>query len=271
MLNNQVAKIVNPIDQVKAFVERDSYGFVNTREVLDIFGQAGWSPVSESYGKVKKEEKKGYQKHLIRLENPAFPAIEGLTDANKSRPQLVVLNSHDGSSSLQIMWGLIRIACLNGIIAGTGINGVRIVHSKSIVDKLPSGIDYMLNNFGKFNSQIKELQGKQLSAAATKELIKIVYDERLKGVSNLTQVNYDLIRSRRIEDNASDAYTIFNRVQEALMRGGIQYQYLKQFKDDNGAVIGSKLITTHTGKISAVTSQVKLNQLAYDTALNLAA
>lgn len=263
--------ITNPINQTKALIERDSYGFVNTNEVLSVFQQAGWTPVSTQVGKVRTIERQGFQKHLIRLENPNFQAIEGLTDNNKSRPQLVLLNSHDGTSSLQILWGLIRIACLNGIIAGTGLNGIRLVHSKSITDKLPDGIQYMLDNFETFQNQIKTLQGLTLSDAAQAELIKTVFDARLSNVNNVTNVDYKLGRLQRVQDNASDAYTVFNRIQETLMRGGIHYQYAKEVKDLNDNVIGHKYVDTHTRRIASVTSQVKLNQLAYDTVLNLAA
>ena len=267
----QAPKITNPVDQVKALTDRESYGFVNTREVLNAFSLAGWSPVSEQYGKVNKTDRQGFQKHLIRLENPQFQSIDGLTTANNSRPQLVLLNSHDQSTSLQIMWGLIRIACLNGIIAGTALNGVRLVHSKSITERLPLAIDYMVNNFDNFANQIKALQGKTMSQAATTEFVERVYRARLANVDNVTKIDLSLPHALRVQDNGLDAYTAFNRVQETLMRGGIKYQYIKHTKDDDGKIIDSRLIDTVTRRIASVTSQVKLNQLAYDTALEVAA
>lgn len=268
--------ITNPVEQTKAYIERDTYGFVNTKDILGVFENAGWTPVSTQFGRVRNTEKMGFQKHLIRLENPRYPSIEGLTNSNNSKPQLVLLNSHDGTSSLQILWGLIRVACMNGIIAGTGINGIRLTHSKSITDRLPTGIDYMLNNFDNFANQIKVLQGKVLTEAAILELIKTTYDARLSNVKNVTNVDYSLPRLQRMADKAIDAYTIFNRIQEALMRGGIKYEYEKRIIDNSsadlkGKVIGTQLVTTHTRRIASVPSQVKLNQLAYDTALSLAA
>jgi len=264
-------KITNPIEQTQAMVQTDTYGFVNTKEVLGAFEATGWRPVSTQFGRVKNEERQGFQKHLIRLENPAYGRIEGLSDNNLSRPQLVLLNSHDATSSLQILWGLIRVACLNGIIAGTGINGVRLVHSKSIVDKLPQGIEYMLGNFDTFANQIKVLQGLELSANATSELIKTVFDARLSNVKNVKNINYRLPRLQRMADNASDAYTVFNRVQEVLVRGGIEYTYDKPILDHNGETLGTVNVTTRTRRIGSVASQVKLNQLVYDKTMELAA
>jgi hypothetical protein len=266
-----MTQVLNPVEATKAYIERDTYGFVNTKDVLQAFGQAGWTPVSQNFGRVNNLERQGFQKHLIRLENPKFPAIEGLTNANHSKPQLVLLNSHDGTTSLQILWGLIRVACLNGIIAGTGVNGVRLIHSKSVVDKLPDAIQYMLDNFEKFRDQITALQGKTLSEAATIELIKGVYNARLANVRGVTHIDYTVPRALRFEDKETDAYTIFNRIQEKLMRGGIRYEYVKEVKDVNGVVTNSYPVVTKTRRIASVSSQVKLNQLAYDTAIKLAA
>lgn len=264
-------KNVNPIEATNAFVKRESYGFVNTRDVLSVFEANGWKPVNTQVAKVKKAERQGFQKHLIKLEHADFQTIPGLTDANRSKPQLVVLNSHDGTSSLQVLWGLLRIACLNGIIAGTGLNGVRLVHSKSITDRLPDAIQYMLDNLPKFHSQIAALQGLQLSQDAQAELIKTLYDARLSGIGRLEYVQYNLANLQRAEDKATDAYTVFNRVQETLMRGGIRYGYTKEIRDESGNVVAERLVETTTRRIASVSSQVKLNQLAYDTALKLAA
>lgn len=271
MQNLIVTDRINPVEATRALVDRQSYGFVNTQDVLGAFQNAGWKPVNTQFGRVRDVERSGFQKHLIRLENEAFPAIEGLSNDNHSKPQLVVLNSHDGTTSLQILWGVIRIACLNGIIAGTGLNGVRLVHSKSVVDKLPNGIQYMLDNFSVFQNQITALSNKTFSAAAKEEFVKRVFDARLSNVGDITKVRYEMPTLQRFQDKGEDAYTIFNRLQETLMRGGIQYEYTKPIKDDNGNVLGTKHVATHTRKLSSVASQVKLNQLAYDTALELAA
>lgn len=254
----------SPINAQKALIERESYGFANTRDILDVFSQHGWREVSQQVVKVRKPEREGYQKHLIRLENDAMPAIQGLSRDNATKPQLVIVNSHDGTSSLQMLWGLFRLVCANGLVAGTAINGVRLVHSRSIVDKLPEAIRYMLDNFPVFQQQVEMLQGRVLSEAAQAELVRVLYNARLANIRNIQNIDYSL-RVRRPEDNAPDAYTVFNRVQEVLVRGGIRYTYERPTEQ------GGQLVATTTRGLSSVNSQVKLNQLAFDTVLNLAA
>ena len=273
-MRNQIVSIdgmvINPINQTEAFTESSTYGFVNTRSVLDTFSHHGWSPVSETAIKVRKAEKQGFQKHLIRLEHPDFTRIEGLSDNNNSRPQLVVLNSHDGSSRLSLIWGMIRMACLNGIIAGTGISGFNITHSKNITQRLPEAIDFMLGNFPKFVDQVQYLQNKTLTESATQEFTRRLFDARLVNVnSEILNVNYKLPIAR-YQDNSSDAFTIFNRGQEVMMRGGIHYTYRHGAADQYGN-ISSKIVNATTRKVTSINSQVKLNQLAYDTIVELAA
>lgn len=257
----------NPIDAINAYVQRDTYGFASTRSILNTFEQHGWVPVSQQTASVRNEAKQGYQKHLIRLEHQGHQQIDGLDVRHNSRPQLIIVNSHDGSSSLQILWGVLRIACLNGIIAGTGLNGVRLIHSASIINKLPDAIQYMLNNLPVFREQLLMLQGKQLSVGAQRVLVETLYNARLQNVQNVIDIDYSLPAVRRLADGDTDAFTVYNRIQEVLMRGGIKYT--REALGNNGGF--THLVPCVTRKVSSVNSQVKLNQLAYDTVLKLAA
>jgi len=39
---------INPIDQTKALTDRETYGFINTRSILDTFENQGWQVESTS-------------------------------------------------------------------------------------------------------------------------------------------------------------------------------------------------------------------------------
>jgi hypothetical protein len=272
-MKNALKLINNPIDAVTHApkMNAETYGFASTREIMDAFGAHGWRPVSTQTASVRDAARQGFQKHLVRLENPAFQAIEGLTDANRSKPQLVLLNSHDGTSSLQIFWGLVRIACLNGIIAGTSMSSFRLIHSRKVTERLPDAIEHLVKGFPKFINQIQALQGLRFSDSALSEFIKTVYDARLQGVGKVLNVDYRLPDVKRYEDNGSDAFTVFNRVQETLIRGGIQYRAERNRLDDDGNVIETRIVDAKTRKLSSVQQQVNLNRIVYDTALKLAA
>jgi hypothetical protein len=136
---------------------------------------------------------------------------------------------------------------------------------------LPEAIEHLVGNFPAFISQVQSLQGLKFSDAALTELVRTVYDARLQGVGKVLAVDYSLPNLARAEDNATDAFTVFNRVQEVLIRGGIRYRAERNRLDDNGQVIETRIVDAKTRKLSSVTQQVNLNRVVYDTALKLAA
>ncbi len=258
---------LNPIHAKEAHSSTtDTYGFVSTESVLATFAAAGWAPVSQQVVKVRKADRQGYQRHLVRLENPEFPEMPGLRGLDHCRPQLVLLNSHDKGSSMRLSWGMFRLVCTNGLVVGKTVGEVRMSHTSKVNERLASAIDSMLGNFPKMVEQVSALRSKELSAAATAQLIKTVYDARLDGVKNLREIEYRLPRVKRHGDIGNDAFTVFNRVQETVIQGGIRYLYDRSVagRDDR-----KRLSSGTTRKVSAIEESVRLNTLAYETALAL--
>lgn len=265
--------ITNPIEQVKKHENmKETYGFVKTDDILQAFSNKGWEIQSQDVANTRKQDKVGYQKHLIRLVHPDHEIIPGLREEHKSRPQLCLLNSHDGTTSLRMFLGLIRFACMNGIIAGTALNDIKLVHSKNITSRVPDAIDYISHSLPQLIEQIQVLNNKTFTNAALKEFVKLCVDARLSNVHNIVKVDYDsALRTVRLEDRGNDAFTIMNKVQERVLRGGIRYVYDRKVKDGDGNLLGHKRVVTKTRNLKSVSGQVKLNRLVYDKALELVA
>jgi hypothetical protein len=270
-MNNLLKSYLNPIDTLqKSEAMRDTYGFVSSRTILDTFAAHGWNQVSTKISKVNKLDKSGYQKHLVTLENDKYTSINGLSDNNASRPQLVLLNSHDGTTSLRLFWGLLRYACLNGIIAGDSISSFKLTHSQHITKRVPEAIEYMLSNFDTFQNRINTLQALSFTKNNLNQFVHDVYNERLKHVGKLINVDYSLPYLKREQDTSLDAYTVFNRVQEVLIRGGIQYTAERNRLDANGNIINKYIVNTKTRKLNAVSQTINLNKLVFDKAIEYA-
>jgi hypothetical protein len=264
---------LNPIEQTQASsLVKPSYGFISTAKVLETFKSQGWTPVNTQIAKTRDELRQGYQKHIVRLEHPDFQSIQGLSQANQSRPQLCLLNSHDGSAALRLFYGVLRIACLNGIIAGSVLKSFRVVHSGNLITNLETGIQYMGSNIQELTSVVERLAGQSYTETALNELVTSLVDLRLSNVKNIVAIDYESAnRVIRNADTAQDAYTVFNRIQESLLRGGIVYTYNKNIVDAQGQVIDVKQVTTKTKRLASVTSQLNMNQAAFDLAIQLAA
>lgn len=262
---------LNPINQITGSpLLKPSYGFVKTDNIIEKFEAKGWQLKNTYVSKVKKIEKQGYQKHMLKFEHPEFDHIPGLEKRNQTRPQLCLLNSHDGSTSFRVYIGMLRMACLNGLIVGTAISNFKLIHSKNITSKLPLVIDQVVDQFPLAFDAVKKLATLQFSPAARDEFIKLVVDERLKNVKRIISVDYESsLRVIRQADIGKDAYTTMNLVQEKLLRGGIRYTYERNCKDYRGVEYSTNT-TTITKAIRSLDAQLRLNQLVFDKALELA-
>src|SRR5258708_18598080 len=101
------------------------YAFVPTAQLVGRLRDAGSAPVSAVEQKVKLDERRGFQKHLIRFQRRDVVPVKG-----EYTPELCLINSHDRSSAYQLHAGLFRFVCGNGmIVADTTFGRVSIRHS----------------------------------------------------------------------------------------------------------------------------------------------
>lgn len=270
----QLSDQANPVLQTKAMPTlKPTYGFASTQEIMDSLAGSGWRPVSQNALKARSKSREGYQRHMVRLQNDSFLEIPGLTQDNKSRPEIVLLNSHDGTTALRMMLGLFRIACLNGVIAGTGLREFRAVHSGNLQQKLSEGIGYMTGGIPQLIDQVTHLQGTRFTPAALEQLVAEVVAKRLQH-ANVVPGSIDfasVVKPRRDQDKAEDAFTVFNRIQESLIRGGIRYRAYHAVKDEDGNVTSEEIRNATTRKLSSIPQAVRLNTMVYDLAVKLAA
>lgn len=261
---------LNPIEQDEKMSSlKDSFQHVTTRDILDVFQAKGWNVSSVNVLNPRKPEHQGYQRHLVRLENPAFPSIPGLSAANSSIPQICLLNANNATTALRLFFGFLRTACLNGIISGASLADFKAVHSKNVLTRLGEGIEFLSANMHTMFSQVQALQSVQFTESMVKEYTKAMFDARLSSVGKVINVNYNL-PLQRVEDSALDGFTVHQRVQEYLIRGGIHYTCLRDVKDSQGNVMATRTIHTHTRKLASIQGQIKLNRIAYDEVIRIA-
>jgi hypothetical protein len=86
-------------------------------------------------GGSKDEEKRGFTKHLIRFRHASSPIVKG-----DSQYEVVMLGSHDGTTSTQLFGGFFRALCQNGTIWFNGeAVKVKVPHVGNIVPQVIEG------------------------------------------------------------------------------------------------------------------------------------
>lgn len=193
----------------------EKYTFIPTIEVIDGLRANGFTPFEVRQTRVRDQAKRDHTKHMVRLRHP-----DALGNGAEV-PEIVLLNSHDGTSSYQLLSGVFRFVCSNGLIAGDIFNDVRVRHSGNVVDNVIEGSYRVLENVKEISSRIetyKSVQLDQEEQLALAEAAKVLRWDGQAPIANASQ----LLTVRRLEDRSNDAYTVFNRLQENLIRGGME-------------------------------------------------
>ena len=205
----------------------DRYVYIPTSQVVDHFRKEGFEPYSARQGRSRIPGKADFTKHMIRFRH-AGQDQEALGD---ERFEVCLLNSHDGTSSYRISAGVFRLVCLNGLMVGNNWEDVKVRHSGSIEQQLTSaaeGAYKMLELGGLVKDHIADMKSTQLSEQEQGVLARAALPLRFEpdAIENgRAPTEAQVLRARRYDDQDSDLWTTFNRVQENLVRGGQRIAY----------------------------------------------
>jgi hypothetical protein len=248
--NDQIARYAPSVMASEAHESRgDRYAFIPTIDVIDGLRDNGFQPYEISQTKVRDLSKREFTKHMVRLRQ------SGVNESGAEVPEIILLNSHDGSSSYQLLSGFFRFVCANGLISGNVQEDIRVRHSGKVVDDVIEGATRVLDNLELANANIDSFKS-----------TKLEFDEQLVFAGSALQLRWgdnapvaaeSLLRSRRWEDNKPDLWSTFNRVQENLLRGGL-----------SGRTATNRRTTTRA--IGGVNENVKLNRALWSLADGMA-
>jgi hypothetical protein len=199
---------------------------------------------------VKRVEKQGYQKHRAIFTSPLLKF-----DSNDGVPQLLLTNSHDGTSSVILQLGFFRIVCSNGLVVGKYLcEPVRIRHTApNIEQEIEKGIEYIVAQCAKLNESITKMKAKQLDD----EQIRKFQASSLAIKFPESKIKDFEFRINRTEDKKTDLFTVFNVVQENLIRGGAKVTIENELNQD---------VVKRLRKTSSIQTQTDINTALWDLA-----
>src|SRR6195952_1057558 len=106
----------------------ERYTYIPTIEVLRGLRKEGFEPFMVAQGASRVEGKAEFTKHMIRMRHAGQVQIR--PEAN----EIILINSHDGASSYQMLAGMLRFVCCNGLVVGTVAHDIRGPHKGRIQD-----------------------------------------------------------------------------------------------------------------------------------------
>jgi hypothetical protein len=126
----------NLLTQTQGFEVSDKYRVIPTQSIIDRLVDKGFQVEKMVITRPRQSTKDGFQRHMVRLSHRDLV----LRNVNDSRPELVIVNSYDGSSSLKIMLGVYRLVCSNGLVIGSTVNQTRIRHVGDVWTQLDASL-----------------------------------------------------------------------------------------------------------------------------------
>lgn len=188
------------------------YKTVQTNVLAQKFKSLGFVVDSVEYKRVRKGQA-SFAKHMVKL---SHPSLLRTNVHNDGRLQLIITNSFDGTAAFKMQLGFFRLVCSNGLIVGDLFENIRHKHIGGILEKIDDSIERIVASTKKLEETITKMKEKKLSVA---ELVSFEREAmKLRG-DKIETVDWSV---RRVEDSANDVFTVLNRIQEDLIRGGVR-------------------------------------------------
>lgn len=229
------------------------YTFIPTERVLSGLMSAGFVPVEARQTKTRIASPV-HARHVMRLRR-RYETVQ----IKDSIPEIVFLNSHDGTSAYQLRMGIFRVVCTNGLIVSRGaFPAVCFAHRGDVVDAVIAGALEMAERFEHLAGQVERMEQRQMEMDDQIRFAQRALAVRYPSVTESGMQPSQLLTIRRVEDSGNDLWSILNRCQEALLRGGLSRR----------AASGR---LTRTRRINSIREDVRINSQLWDVAAEVLA
>jgi Domain of unknown function (DUF932) len=224
--------------------QSERYAFIPTINVVEAMRAANWSVVKASQSSTRDEARKGFTKHMLR-----FRANDTrLTAVGDSLLEVVLINSHDGSSQYSLQAGVFRLVCSNGmVIADSLIDAIKVRHTGNVIDMVIDGSARILENTPKVQDVISTWKQITLSTPEQRLLAESAHSLRFDEGSAIRPEQ--LLNPRRRDDAGSDLWSTFNRIQEHTIKGGDR-AYDRNADNGRGRRVRSREVKNISGNVS---------------------
>jgi hypothetical protein len=193
------------------------YAFVPTTEIVAGLREKSWLPVNVEQQRVRTATRFGFQKHVIR-----FRRAEQMQTLDEWNEELVLTNSHDAGCAYLMRVGIYRRLCSNGlVVSDETFEAIRFRHSGLKAVQVIEASYHILEHVPKVAALIDSFRNRRLTEPETLTFAEQALLLRFDGKEQAPIEPRTLLTPRRAEDQSNDLWTVLNRTQENLVRGGL--------------------------------------------------
>jgi Domain of unknown function (DUF932) len=237
------------------------YTYIPTSEIIAGMMKEGFQPFKAMQSRSRIAGKSEFTKHLIRFRHADYGLNIKVGD---SVPEVVLINSHDGTSAYKLIAGIFRLVCSNGMVVSESETGsVSVMHKGNVLDNVIEGSYRVVKESAvaletsRAWGQLQLTNGEQNAYAEAAHTLRFA-DSEGKVTTPITAAQ--LLRPRRSEDTGSDLWKTLNRVQENVIKGGLHGR----------AVENGRVRNVSTRAVKGIDQDVKLNRALWQLAERMA-
>lgn len=208
---------INPARQVTKEMSKH-YQMMDTRDLVEQILELGmFELVSISVKKARKgsSANNGRGIHIVKLR--AINAVD--LNGELLKPEIVIMNSYDGSSTLKVYVGIYRIICENGLVIATKEFGqFSVRHMGTPAEAAFEVAMGFLDNLELAVNKQKEMASITLSDSQIENFTRQAIALRWDTVTPTADIS-NVVEIHRTGDNLASLWNVYNVVQENLTLG----------------------------------------------------
>lgn len=228
MTDAEILKYAPAVFGREKFAKRtENYNLFNTYDIIKGMRAEGFEVAAAMQGgsRVDGSAPSNTRAHVVRFRAKDYFG-DGDLNVGDCIPEIVLLNSHDGSTQFDISAGVMRKVCTNGLmveVSGSGMQE-KVRHMGHSFEEVIAAANSIGAKTAELKDNILEMQSINLTPYQVRDFLhdslELKFGEGWRRM-NLENPNA-LLEARREEDFGNTLWNVFNRVQENMLKGGVR-------------------------------------------------
>jgi hypothetical protein len=242
------------------------YTYIPTVDIIKGMHDAGFLPFKATQSTTRDESRREFTKHMIRFRQSAQALKVG-----DIFQEIVLVNSHDGTSAYKLFAGIFRLVCGNGMtVSESTLGSITVMHKGNVVEDVVNGSLQIAGQSDRVLDTVNQWRNLQLTSGEQSAFANAAHTLRFadsEGEVSTPIQPAQLLHIRRSDDSGSDMWRTFNRVQENVMRGGLAARQPAS-TDQYGRYVRGRKVSTR--EVKGIDQDVKLNRALWQLAEEMA-
>jgi hypothetical protein len=197
----------------------ERYVHLPTSELIQSMLDNGYGVSRAQQKHTRTQEAMKFTRHLL-----AFRPLDTFSKKpimGAATPEILLVSSHDGTTAFNLFVGMFVFVCANGLMAGDTFASEKIYHRGDAADQMVIKSDKLVEYFvPKLTAWCQNAQDTTLTTKQKNKFAKNAM--QIRHGEDTPYASKELLVPRRPEDAGDSVWQVYNRVQENLMKGGIE-------------------------------------------------